>query len=158
MDTAPQHNTAAADVAARQLARRAIQYMFEQDRASQALGITLDAIEPGRACLSMRVREDMINGYGTCHGGFIFALADSAFQFACNSRNDATVALGGTIEFLRPGHAGDLLHAEAAERSLVGRSGVYDVSVSNAAGETVALFRGKSRRVRGQVLPERDAP
>lgn len=140
------------DAAALDLAQRAGRQMYARDRASQGLGMVLDSVSPGRARLSMRVRADMLNGHGTCHGGFIFALADSAFAFACNSRNAVTVASACHIDFVRPGAAGDVLRAEAVERSLEGRSGVYDITVSNQRGEIVALFRGKSRRIRGEVL------
>lgn len=138
--------------AARDLARQAASHMYARDRASQGLGMVLESVSPGRACLTMRVRADMLNGHGTCHGGFIFALADSAFAFACNSRNVVTVASACHIDFVRPGAEGDVLRADALERSLEGRSGVYDISVTNQRGEIVALFRGKSRRIRGEVV------
>lgn len=138
--------------AALELAQRAGRHMYTRDRASQGLGMVLESVSPGRACLSMRVRPDMLNGHGTCHGGFIFALADSAFAFACNSRNAVTVASACHIDFVRPGTEGDVLRAEAVERSLEGRSGVYDISVTNQRGEIVALFRGKSRRIRGELV------
>jgi len=101
----------------------------------------------------MVVRRDMLNGHRTCHGGFIFALADSAFAFACNSRNEANVAAACQIEYLLPGYEGDLLQAEAVERALSGKNGVYDIAVSNQHGELIALFRGKSHRIRGTVIP-----
>jgi len=126
--------------------------MYAQDTATQALGMRIEAIGPGRARLSMRVRADMLNGHRTCHGGFMFALADSAFAFACNSRNVSTVASGCTIDFLAPGLEGDVLTAEAQERSLAGRTGVYDVTVTNQDGRTVAIFRGRSYRIRGQIV------
>lgn len=139
-------------------AGRVVHAMYARDPVSRGLGMVLEAAGIGRARVSMRVRHDMLNGHGTCHGGMIFALADSAFQFACNSRNELTVAAGGAIEFVRPGNEGDVLSAEAVESSLVGRSGVYDITVTNQAGEVVALFRGKSRRVRGAVVAETGAP
>ncbi|MGH8155130.1 MAG: hydroxyphenylacetyl-CoA thioesterase PaaI [Rhodanobacteraceae bacterium] len=145
-------------VSARDLAQRTGRHMYARDHASQGLGMVLETVSPGRACLSMRVRADMLNGHGTCHGGFIFALADSAFAFACNSRNAVTVASACHIDFIRPGAENDLLRAEAVERSLVGRSGVYDIAVSNQRGELVALFRGKSRRIRGEVVTESVRP
>lgn len=126
--------------------------MFARDQASQSLGMTLDAIAPGYARMSMPVRADMLNGHQTCHGGFIFALADSAFAFACNSHNQTTVGAGCTIDYLSPGRAGDVLSATAVEQNLSGKSGVYDVKVSNQDGRTVALFRGKSHRISGEVL------
>jgi len=133
------------------LAELAGQTMYERDPASQALGMTLDAIRPGYARMSMRVRADMLNGHATCHGGYIFMLADSAFAFACNSHNFNTVGAGCTIDYLAPGFEGDLLVAEAVEQALQGKTGVYDIKVSNQDGRTVALFRGKSHRVSGMV-------
>ena len=101
----------------------------------------------------MRVRDDMLNGHGTCHGGYIFMLADSAFAFACNSYNVNTVGAGCTIDYLAPGRAGDMLVAEAVEQALSGKTGVYDVVVTDQDGRKVALFRGKSHRVAGHVVP-----
>ncbi|MRW94743.1 hydroxyphenylacetyl-CoA thioesterase PaaI [Duganella sp. FT80W] len=126
--------------------------MFARDPASQGLGMTLDAIAPGYARMSMPVRDDMLNGHQTCHGGFIFSLADSAFAFACNSRNHATVGAGCSIDYLSPGRAGDLLTATAVEQSLSGKTGIYDITVCNQHGRTIALFRGKSHRISGEVL------
>ncbi len=126
--------------------------MYERDPASQALGMTLDAIRPGYARMSMRVRADMLNGHATCHGGFIFTLADSAFAFACNSYNFNTVGAGCTIDYLAPGREGERLVAEAVEQALAGKTGVYDVTVKNEEGRTIALFRGKSHRVSGMVV------
>jgi acyl-CoA thioesterase len=126
--------------------------MYARDGASQALGMTLEEVRPGYARLRMSVRRDMLNGHGTCHGGLVFALADSAFAFACNSRDVATVASGCTIEFLAPAEEGDVLVAEARERSLEGRNGVYDVDVRLAEGRFVATFRGRSAATRGRVL------
>lgn len=140
------------DPAMQALAQRSAQAMYANDQASQALGMTIDAVAPGYARLSMRVREDMLNGHRTCHGGFIFALADSAFAFACNSRNLATVAAGCNIDYLRPGRAGDLLCAEARERALVGKRGVYDITITNQTGEVIAVFQGRSHRIRGEVI------
>ena len=125
--------------------------MYERDPASQALGMKLDAIRPGYAQMSMRVRADMLNGHATCHGGFIFMLADSAFAFACNSHNFNTVGAGCTIDYLAPGREGDVLVADAVEQALAGKTGVYDVTVKNEEGRTIALFRGKSHRVSGMV-------
>ena len=134
------------------LARASGAAMYARDEASKALGAVLADIGPGRAVMTMTVRRDMLNGYGTCHGGTLFALADSAFAFACNSRNEAAVAAGCSIEFLRPGREGQRLTATAVERALNGKSGVYDVTVSNEAGEVLALFRGKSLKVGGSVI------
>jgi len=133
------------------LAELAGRTMYERDPTSRSLGMTLDEIRPGYARMSMRVRGDMLNGHATCHGGYIFMLADSAFAFACNSHNFNTVGAGCTIDYLSPGREGDLMTAEAVERALSGKTGVYDVTVTNAEGKTIALFRGKSHRVSGMV-------
>jgi acyl-CoA thioesterase len=134
------------------LAELAGKTMYERDPASRALGMSLDEIRPGYARMSMPVRGDMLNGHGTCHGGYIFMLADSAFAFACNSHNHVTVGAGCTIDYLAPGREGDLLTAEAVEQALVGKTGVYDIVVSNQEGRKLALFRGKSHRVQGHVV------
>ncbi|MDQ1919769.1 hydroxyphenylacetyl-CoA thioesterase PaaI [Massilia pseudoviolaceinigra] len=138
------------------LAELAGKTMFERDPASQALGMLLADIRPGYARMTMPVRSDMLNGHQTCHGGYIFMLADSAFAFACNSHNLNTVGAGCTIDYLAPGREGDLLTAEATEQALAGKTGVYDIKVTNQDGRTVALFRGKSHRVAGNVaeLPQ----
>lgn len=137
---------------AQALAELAGKTMYERDPASKGLGMTLDEIRPGYARMSMRVRPDMLNGHASCHGGFIFTLADSAFAFACNSHNFNTVGAGCTIDYLAPGREGDVLTAEAQEQALAGKTGVYDVTVTNAEGKTIALFRGKSHRVNGTVV------
>jgi acyl-CoA thioesterase len=98
------------------------------------------------------VRGDMLNGHAICHGGFIFTLADSAFAFACNSRNHNTVASAGNIDFLAPAQEGDLLTAEAVEQSLSGRTGVYDIGVTRGDGIRIAMLRGKSHRIQGEVI------
>lgn len=134
------------------LAQRVAEGMYARDRASQGLGMRIVDVAPGRARMTMSIRPDMLNGHAICHGGFIFALADSAFAFACNSYNLATVASGCMIDFLAPAHEGDTLTAAAIERSAAGRTGVYDIEVSNQRGERVALFRGKSYRVKGHVV------
>ena len=141
-------------VEAQALAERVAAAMFERDRASQGLGMRITRVAPGQAEMTMTVREDMVNGHALCHGGFVFTLADSAFAFACNSHNFNTVANGCSIEFLGPAHLGDVLTATARELAQVGRNGVYDVQVRNQAGVAVALFRGKSTRIRGHVVGE----
>jgi len=133
------------------LAELAGKTMFERDPASQALGMQLAEIRPGFARMTMAVRQDMLNGHQICHGGYIFLLADSAFAFACNSHNHNTVGAACTIDYLAPGRLGDLLSAEAVEQALSGKTGVYDVKVSNQEGRIVALLRGKSHRVGGFV-------
>ena len=135
------------------LAQAAGAAMYARDTASQGLGMTLDEIRPGYARMSMRIRADMLNGHGSCHGGFIFTLADSAFAFACNSHNLVTVGAGCTIDYLAPGRQDDLLTAEAVERALAGKTGIYDVNVINQDGRIVATFRGKSHRIGGEVVP-----
>jgi acyl-CoA thioesterase len=136
-----------------QIAERVGAAMFAADGCSQAMGMTVDVIAPGYAKLSMTVREDMLNGHRTCHGGMLFALADSAFAFGCNAYNKVTVAQTCEIAYLRPGRLGDRLTAECTEQAMEGRSGVYDVKITNQDGETVAMFRGKSRRIQGEVVP-----
>ena len=130
-----------------QTAERAASAMWADDRASQSLGMTLDEVGPGFARLSMTVRTDMTNGHGMCHGGFLFALADSAFAFACNSHGDATVAAGAAIDFVAPAQAGERLTATARERHRGRRTGVYDIEVTRGTGELVAFFRGRSHRL-----------
>lgn len=134
------------------LAQAVGQGMFSIDHASQGLGMSIVSISPGEASMRMTVRKDMLNGHQTCHGGFLFAFADSTFAFACNSRNMNTVAAGCTIDFLAPGFEGDVLTAHAKERSLAGRTGIYDVTVTNQNGKELALFRGRSYRIKGQVI------
>lgn len=136
------------------LAELASKTMYQADQASQGLGIKLVSVAPGRAVMSMTVRADMLNGHKTCHGGFLFSLADSAFAFACNSRNQVTVASGCSIDFLAPAFEGEVLTATAEEYSLAGRTGVYDVHVKNEKGEKVAIFRGRSYRIKGLVTGE----
>ncbi|RFU44035.1 hydroxyphenylacetyl-CoA thioesterase PaaI [Paraburkholderia sp. DHOC27] len=103
--------------------------------------------------MRMTVRADFLNGHQICHGGLIFTLADSTFAFACNSYNVNTVASGCSIEFLRPVREADVLTAEAVEQTLSGRTGIYDIRVTNSAAETVAMFRGKSAQIKGNLLP-----
>lgn len=135
-------------------AERAAKLMWDDDPASQTLGMTLDMIAPGQADMSMTVRPDMSNGHGICHGGFIFALADSAFAFACNSYNNRVVAQHNTITYLAPGKLGEQLTAKARETSRTGRSGIYDVHVFGEDGRDVAIFRGHSRQISGTHFKE----
>jgi acyl-CoA thioesterase len=136
---------------AQRLAERAAAALYERDRASQSLGMRLAAVKPGWAQVSMTVREDMTNGHGICHGGVLFMLADSAFAFACNSYNEATVAAAASIDFLLAARAGDALTAEARELWRTKRNGIYEIVVFNQRNERLALFRGRSYRVDGQV-------
>jgi acyl-CoA thioesterase len=133
-----------------ELARASADAMWTGDAASRGLGMEIASIGPGTATLSMKVREDMINGWDLCHGGLIAALADSAFAFACNSRGTKTVASGFDVTFLESARLGDELVAVAVERSLRGRSGLYDVTVTRSTDDTViAEFRGRSRAISG---------
>jgi acyl-CoA thioesterase len=124
--------------------------MMANDRACQSLGIRVLHIGPGRATMAMTVRPDMLNGFAICHGGLITTLADSAFAYACNAYNELTVASGLSVDFVAPGREGDLLTAVAEEVSLAGRTGVYDVTVTNQRGERIAVFRGRSYRMKGR--------
>ncbi len=135
-------------------AERSADAMWANDAASKWLGMTLDAVGPGTATLSFQVRDHHLNGHAICHGGYIFALADSAFAFACNSYNAVTVAQQNTITYLSPGKPNEHLTAIAIESSRNGRSGVYDVTVTGADGRKVALFRGLSRTIKGQLFDE----
>ncbi|WP_110968631.1 hydroxyphenylacetyl-CoA thioesterase PaaI [Pseudomonas huaxiensis] len=134
------------------LASRCAQALFDRDAASQGLGMRLLASGPGTARVGMSVRADMLQGHGTCHGGFLFALADSAFAFACNSHNDATVAQGCSIEYIAPALLDDTLTADCTELNRGKRTGTYDVRIENQHGKLIALFRGKSYQIRGSVL------
>lgn len=133
------------------LAERSVAALFERDRASQALGMSVTGIRPGWAQVTMRVRPDMVNGHGVCHGGLLFALGDSAFAFACNSYNESTVAAAASIDFLAPARAGDELTAEASQLWRTKRNGLYEIVVRNQRGERLALLRGRSYRIDGQV-------
>jgi len=137
-----------------QRAERAAAALFGSDRASQALGMRVIAVSPGAARVAMRVRGDMLNGHGVCHGGIVFALGDSAFAFACNSYNESTVAAAVSIDYLLPVHDGDELTAAASELWRTRRNGLYEIVISNQRGERVALLRGRSYRIDGQVVGE----
>lgn len=127
--------------------------MYARDTAARTLGITIEEVRPGYARLWMTASPSMLNGHEVVHGGFIFALADTAFAYACNSRNETNVALNAAISFTAPGRTGQRLVATAQERSHGGRTGIYDVEVRNDVGETIALFRGTSYRLGGTVIP-----
>ncbi len=136
------------------LAEACARSMWDEDNATRYLGMKLLAVAPGEATLSMAVTEAMTNGHGTCHGGYIFALADSAFAFACNSYNQRTVAQHCSVTYIAPAFRGDRLTATAREVSRRGRGGIYDIAVTNQEGEQIAEFRGHSRTVKGALLPE----
>jgi acyl-CoA thioesterase len=129
-------------------------HMFANDRAPRMLGIAVTAIGPGCATTTMTVRDDMLNGHGLCHGGLITTLADTCFAYACNAYDEVTVASGFTVDLIAPGHAGDLLTADAVEVAKGGRTGLYDITVTNQRGERIALFRGRSYTMKGKpVVP-----
>ena len=135
-------------------AERSAAAMWAGDAASKHLGARIDSVGPGRAVLSFEILPEHLNGHGICHGGYIFTLADSAFAFACNSRNRIVVAQHNTITYLSAARQGEQLKAEAVEVSLSGRTGIYDVTVTGDDGRTVALFRGVSREIRGRHFEE----
>ena len=136
------------------IAERVRDHMWATDRASQGMGMRVAAIGPGSCTMTMTVREDMLNGYGTCQGGLLSALADSCFAFACNAYNEITVASGFDVQIVAPGRLGDVLTATAVEISKAGRMGVYDVDVRNQRDESVLAFRGRSYTMKGKaVLP-----
>ncbi len=144
----------AAALSPQQLAEACAEAMLSTDWASQRLGMQIERIAPGEATLSMPITEDMLNGHGNAHGGFIFSVADSAFAFACNTYNQRTVGHQASITYIAPGRAGDRLTATAREVHRAGRGGIYDVQVTNDRGERIAEFRGHSRTVKGTHLPE----
>ena len=134
-------------------ARRVAEHLLSREGTGPAWGIELEEVRAGYARIAMSVRADMLNGHRIAHGGMIFALADTAFAYACNSRNVSSVAQQASIAFLAQAREGDQLIAEALEQSLVNRSGVYVVTVRNGRGEDIAVFQGLSRSVGGPVLP-----
>jgi acyl-CoA thioesterase len=138
-------------VSPEEIARRSAEAMWSGDRASQWLGMELVDVQPGAATLTLQIGEQMVNGHDIGHGGITFSLADSAFAFACNSRNRVTVAAGAEIRFRRPTRLGDVLVATATERSRSGADGTYDVSVT-AGDEVVAEFVGRSREIGGALF------
>jgi acyl-CoA thioesterase len=136
-----------------ELASKVAAAMWADDSASAGLGMKLVSVGPGTAVLEMPVRDDMVNGHGMAHGGFVFTLADSAFAFACNSRNQVTVAQACDIVFIAPAQRGDLLVAEARERTSYGRNAIYDVTVRRG-DDVIAEFRGRSRQLSGNIVKE----
>jgi acyl-CoA thioesterase len=131
------------------VATDSVEEMWAADTASRWLGIQLDELADGRAGVRMTVSDWMLNGHGICHGGLVFALADTAFALACNSGEAAAVASACDIVFVAPARRGDSLVAEARERTVYGRSGIYDVTVRRDDGTVIAEFRGHSRTVGG---------
>ncbi len=141
---------------AQNVAEKSAEIMWAKDRASQALGMKLESVGPGRSVLSMTVGPDMLNGLKTCHGGYMFTLADSAFAFACNAYNQFTFAQHCSITFIAPAYEGDRLTATAEETDRTGRNGIYDIAVRRQDGTLVASFRGHSRQVNGQHFEHDD--
>jgi acyl-CoA thioesterase len=137
-------------LSAEEIARRSAEAMWARDDASKWLGASLDEVGPGSARLSFTVEKRHTNGHDICHGGYIFTLADSAFAFACNSYNRIAVAQHNVITYVAPGRVGDRLKAEAREVTRFGRSGIYDVRVTDQSGKLIAEFRGVSRDVEGK--------
>ncbi len=140
------------------LAARVARGMYARDFAARRNGVEILEVGPGFARVAMRVRREMLNGHALCHGGYIFLLADSAFAYACNADNHVTVALACHISFVAPAREGDRLVAVAREAAKAGRTGVYDVTVLDQDGTTIAIFRGNSYRTRGQVVPSAAPP
>jgi acyl-CoA thioesterase len=141
-----------AALSADDLARACADAMWNDDGASQGLGMEILDVKAGQATLAMTVEPHMVNGHGIAHGGFIFLLADSTFAFACNSHNERAVAAQCNISFIKPGKLGDRLVATAKEISWTGRSGIYDVRVT-VDGVAIAELRGHSRTVGGAWIP-----
>jgi acyl-CoA thioesterase len=141
-----------AERAAQRLAERAAQALVENDKTAQILGIRLEEVRPGYARMTMQVRADMLNGHHMCHGGMVFTLADTAFAYSCNSHNDNTVAAAASIDFLAAAHEGDELTAVATELWRSRRNGIYEITVTNQRNERIALFRGRSYRIDGQLV------
>lgn len=138
--------------AAQDLAERSAAAMWADDNAARHLGMRLTHVGPGRATMTMPVTEAMVNGHGLCHGGYIFTLADTAFAYSCNSYGQRTVAQSAQIAFIAPGRLGMTLTADAAERQRGERSGIYDITVRDEAGNIIAEFRGASRSIPGSLV------
>ena len=143
--------------AARELAQEVRERMYAGDHATRAMGIAIVDVGPGSAHVRMTVRQDMLNGFAICHGGVLTTLADTAFAYACNAYNEITVASGLSIDFVAPAKEGDVLDARCEEQAVSGRTGVYDVVVTNQRDERIALFRGRSYRFKGKPVVEPNA-
>lgn len=135
-------------------AEKSAEAMWSNDRASLWFGMKIDEVDEGFASLSLKIEPHHTNGHGICHGGVTYALADSAFAFACNSRNQSSVAQHNSMTYVAPAKLGDQLTARAREVSLTGRNGIYDVEVTNQVGDMIAAFRGCSRSIRGSLFEE----
>ena len=142
------------DMTPQEIAEASARAMWNDDSASQRLGMSLDHIAPGQATLSMTITDAMSNGHGNAHGGYIFTLADSAFAFACNSYNQRAVAQHCAVTFIAPGKLGDKLTARAVEQQRFGRSGIYDITVTREDGHVIAEFRGHSRTIEGKLIAD----
>jgi len=135
-----------------EIARLSADAMWADDHASKGMGMVILEIGPGYARLGMTVTKVMLNGHGSCHGGYIFSLADSAFAFACNSHGQPAVAQHCTIAYVTPGRLGMRLVADAKERQRGERSGIYDITVRDETGTVIAEFRGHSRTLPGSLI------
>ena len=144
----------AIDHVALQLAQDCAKELYRRDSASQHLGIELVSSAPGESLVKMVVQEHMVQGHKTCHGGYLFALADSAFAFAANTYNKPTVGLGCSIDYVTPAFENDVLQAKCVEKSRGGRTGNYDVEIHNQNDQLIAVFHGKSYQVKGEILPK----
>lgn len=140
------------DLDPQSVAEKVLETLVAQDTAARSLGVVVEGIGPGTAKVRMTVRDDMLNGFGTCHGGYITALADTAFAYSCNSHNEMSVASGINLDFVAPGRTGDILSAVAIEVSATARTGVYDITVTNQNGVLIAVMRGKSYRFKGRPV------
>ena len=135
-------------------ATKIIREMYEKDRFSQLRGIEINGVEPGRCRLTMKIREEMLNGFGIVHGGVTFAFGDSALAFASNAYGRLAVALEASISYPAPVHVGDTLTAVAEEVSLTNRIGIYNITITNQHGAKVGLFKGTVYRTSKDHLPE----
>ncbi len=144
--------TSPMDLSPQALAEQCAQAMWQDDEATQKLGMTLVSVQPGSATITMPVTQAMVNGHNTCHGGYLFTLADSCFAFSCNTYNQRTVAQQCNITYVAPAFAGDILTATGKEISRQGRSGIYDVEITNQDGAPIAYFRGLARTIKGTLL------
>jgi acyl-CoA thioesterase len=136
------------------LAEACVAAMYERDAGSQSLGMKVEKAGPGISIVSMPVRSDMVNGHGSCHGGFIFSLADSAFAFACNSANRVNVAMSCSIDYLSPAFLDDRLTADARVLHASGRTGLTEIDIFNQHNELIARFRGRSFQKNEPVIRE----
>lgn len=135
-----------------EIAKKCAATMWENDSAARLLGIEVEVSGPGQAVATFKVRPDMMNGHGVCHGGYLFTLADTAFAFACNTYNKVTLASSTSIDFLRPAKLGDTIVATAMEFHRGGRTGFYDVVLQNQQGQDIAAFRGRSHATNKPML------